>query len=88
MTTRTRKKRAQVLAGRDTFHVLAPDGGQLAVKGEAPHALLVAQRVAEMSPTEVVLTVERRSLFGPEVLIYRVTRTENGTVFTNASQED
>jgi hypothetical protein len=80
---RSRKKRAPALAGRDTFHVLAPDRDQLAVKGEAPHALLVAQRVAETSPNTITLTVERRSLFGPSVTIYHVTRNERGTVFTN-----
>lgn len=83
-----RRRRTETLAGRDTFHVLDPSGVQLAVKGAAPHALTVAQKIAEKSPDEIVLTVDRRSLFGPAVQLYRVTRAECGTVFTHSNYED
>lgn len=82
------------LAGKDTFHVIDPTGVVIITKGEASpiapgaHALVTAHRVAEQYGKPVVLTVERRTLFGPAVQLYRVTRTEDGTVFTNASHED
>lgn len=79
---RRRKRPTTDLSGRDSFHVLASNGAQLAVKAAAPHALLVAQRVAEKSKDGIVLTVDRHSLFGPSVPVYRVTRTEAGAVFT------
>lgn len=78
-----RIKRTITLYSRDTFHVHTANGSQLAVKGEAPHALVVAQGIAERSTDEVVLTVDRKSLFGPNVTLFRVTRTETGDVFTN-----
>lgn len=78
-----RIKRTATLYSRDTFHVHTANGSQLAVKGEAPHALVVAQGIAERSTDEVVLTVDRKSLFGPSVTLFRVTRTETGDVFTN-----
>lgn len=78
-----RIKRTATLAGRDTFHVHTANGSQLAVKGEAPHALVVAQGIAERSTDEIVLTIDRKSLFGPSVTLFRVTRTETGDVFTN-----
>lgn len=81
------RRRDTSLEGRDTFHVLS-GGSQLAVKGAAPHALNVAQRKAEQSKEGTVLTVERHSLFGPAVPIYRVTRTEDGTVFTSTNPVD
>jgi hypothetical protein len=86
-----RRKKPAALAGRDTYAVLDPAGTVLAEKGAAgpvapgSHALTVAQRIAEKHYKEIVLTVERRTLFGPAVPIYRVTRTADGTVFTNAS---
>lgn len=83
---RKKKKRSPALAGRDTFHVLAPDSGQLAVKGEAAHALNVATRFAEKGTPK--LTVERRSLFGPSVTVYQVTRTQDGVVHTNTNPVD
>jgi hypothetical protein len=75
-------------ADKDTYHVLDPKGVQIGTKTEAAHALVFAHRAAEQYPTEVVLTVERRTLFGPAVALYRVTRDEGGTVFTNANRED
>lgn len=78
-----RVRRTTTLAGRDTYHVHAANGSQLAVKSEAPHALVIAHRVAERSTEPVVLTVDRKSLFGPSVTLFRVTRTEEGLVYTN-----
>lgn len=84
-----RIRRTQTIYSKDTFHVHTANGSQLAVKGEAPHALVVAQGVAERSTEEVVLTVDRKSLFGPSVTLFRVTRDEAGAVFTNTvSRED
>lgn len=83
-----RRKRDTVLAGRDTFVVLDSAGAQLAVKGAAPHALNAAQHAAEKAEGKIVLTVDRRSLFGPPVTLYHVTRTEDGIVFTDANPED
>jgi hypothetical protein len=83
-----RRRKPASLAGRDSYHVLDGTGAQLAVKGAAPHALVVAQGLAQKHVEPVVLTVSRRSLFGPAVTLYRVTRTEQGDVFTNTNQED
>jgi len=88
-----RRKSPAPLVGRDTYVVLDPDGTVLVERGAAgpvapgSNALTAAQRVAELYGKEVVLTVERRTLFGPAVPIYRVTRTADGTVFTNASSK-
>jgi hypothetical protein len=83
MATRTRKKKTRVPAGKDSFHVLAGDLRELATKGEAPHALTVAQRIAEQKCTgPTTLTVVRRSLFGPATTLYRVDRDEHGIVLT------
>lgn len=76
------KRKPKLELGRDSFHVLTETGEQLSVKGEAPHALVVAQGAAERSPEEVTLTVSRQSLFGPAVTIFRVVRTADGTVYT------
>lgn len=78
-----RKKRAtSTLAARDTFHVIGPQG-ELAVKGEAPHALVTAQeRAMRNFAAPVELIVERRSLFGPAAQLYSVTRTELGHIHT------
>lgn len=77
-----RKKRSSTLAGRDTFHVLGP-AGELAVKGAAAHAMVTAQERAMRAFTDpVTLTVERRSLFGPAATLYRVTRAQDGTIYT------
>jgi hypothetical protein len=79
-----RKRRPDSLTpGKDAFYVLTTNGAQIAVKGAAPHALNIAQRTAEMGTEPIVLTVERRSLFGPRVEIFRVTRVTTGDVFTN-----
>lgn len=80
-----RKRRASsTLAARDTYHVVGPRG-ELAVKGEAAHALVTAQeRAMRNFADEVTLTVERRSLFGPTTTLYRVTRTEDGRVLSRA----
>lgn len=80
-----RKKRASsTLAGRDTYHVVGPQG-ELAVKGEAAHALVTAQeRAMRNFADEVTLTVERRVLFGPAATLYRVTRTKDGSILSRA----
>jgi hypothetical protein len=78
----TSRKKTGTLAARDTYHVLGPQG-ELAVKGAAPHALVTAQGRAQRMDGEVTLTVERRSLFGPSATLYRVVRTEDGTVYTS-----
>lgn len=75
------KQRKPALAGRDTFHVMAPEG-ELAAKSAAPHALVVAQGRAEGAGDEVTLTVERRSLFGPSTTLYSVVRGADGIVRT------
>lgn len=81
--SRARVKRTTTIAGRDSYHVHTTTGSQLAVKGEAPHALGVAQRIAERNSEPIVLTVDRKSLFGPSVTLFLVTRDEAGAVFTN-----
>ena len=77
-----KKKKPAVAAGRDTFIVLGPGGTVDCTKGAAPHALNVAQRLAEKHTEPATLYVERRSLFGPATQLYRVVRDEHGTVFT------
>ena len=77
-----RKKKADSLAGRDTYHVVGPQG-ELAVKGEAAHALTTAQERAMRSFTApVIISVKRRSLFGPESHLYQVIRDEHGAITT------
>lgn len=75
-------KRSESLAARDTYHVMS-GGSQLAVKGAAPHALVTGHRIAERAPEPIVLNITRRSLFGPEAVLYVVTRDEDGRVWTN-----
>lgn len=76
-------KRTSTLAGRDTYHVLGPAGEELAVKGEAAHAMTTAQERAMRNFADTAtLTVERRSLFGPPAELYRVVRTEDGAILT------
>ena len=80
-------KRTQDLSARDTYHVVGPTG-DLAVKGPAgPQdpaaiALVTAQGQATHAKVPVTYHVERRSLFGPSVRLYRVERTEDGRVLT------
>jgi hypothetical protein len=83
-----RKKRAtSTLAARDTYHVVGPSG-DLAVKGPAgPQdpgalALVVAQAHAITAPDPIELRVERRTLFGPPVTLYRVVLDAEGVVKT------
>lgn len=82
-----RTQKSSTLAARDTYHVVGPTG-ELAVKGEAPHALVVAQGRAERWGSEVTLTVERRSLFGPVAKLYRVDRTQDGAVYTTTTNAE
>lgn len=80
-------RRRKALAGRDIFAIVGHS--PLIEKEAAPHALTVAQRIAEKAGEPLILTVERQSLFGPKVSIYRVTRTEDGDVYTRTlSPED
>ena len=83
-----RTKKSSTLAARDTYHVVGPSGSDLDVKGEAPHALVVAQGRAERWGSEVTLTVERRSLFGPSAMLYRVDRTSDGMVYTTTTNAE
>ena len=79
------RKRTSAPAGRDTYHVVGLPGVEI-VKGEAAHALNVGQRTAEVFKPKgpLTLTIDRRSLFGPTTLLYRIDRTERGLVFTTA----
>lgn len=84
-----RTNKTSTLAARDTYHVIGPSG-ELAVKGEAPHALVVAQGLAERwsDGDPVTLIVTRKSLFGPSAKLYRVDR-KDGTIYTTTiSSED
>jgi hypothetical protein len=82
-------KSTSVLAARDTYHVVGPEG-DLAVKGAAPHALVTAhERAMRQYMGAVTLTVERRTVFGPRAPLYRVVRDEHGTIYTQTlSVED
>ena len=81
------KRATSTLAARDTYHVVGPSG-DLAVKGPAgPQdpaalALVVAQAHAITAAEPVELRVERRTLFGPPVSLYRVVLDEEGVVKT------
>jgi hypothetical protein len=80
---RPKKRKPAALTGRDTYHVVGPEG-ELAVKGAAPHALTTAQERAMRAYTEpVTLTVERHALFGPVVTLYRVARSAHGVIRTH-----
>ena len=78
---RSPRKRPSEPAGRDTYHVLDPKGLELLATGSGPRACLnMGQKCAEKYSEPVVLTVERRSLFGPSTPLYRVVRDEHGNV--------
>ena len=80
-------KRAPVGTARDTYHVMAPKDTQLAVKDAAQTALVRAQTLAYDGEPGLELRVERRTLFGPPVTLYRVVRDEEG-VSTYPNEED
>jgi hypothetical protein len=91
LRSRRRKKSDDTLAGKDTFHVLDPAGLQITVTGYGPRVgLLLAQERAQRDYTDpVILTVERRSLFGPATPLYRVERNARGEVLSfTLAQED
>jgi hypothetical protein len=82
--------RANKQTGRDSFHVIAEfDGVGVEVK-ETAHgpkvALLMAMGFAERyrpgpdGQETITLEVWRRTVLGPETLLYRVERDEHGVV--------
>lgn len=88
-TRRRRKKKTAdeyVPAVRDTYHVLGPDGEiptRPLTQTHPMFALTKAQMIALDEYREpAVLTVQRRALFGPPVDLFRVTRDEEGVVYT------
>jgi len=91
-TRRRGRKAPAAPTGKDTFEVWGTNADGVSVvlaeKGAAPHALVVAQRFAELAEDEAEFHVQRRSLFGPRAHLYRVARHEDGTVFTHTINHD
>lgn len=87
----TGRASAESTAARDTYHILGPNGAELDVRGYDPSfptdtqdrlALGIAQQRAFDFEAPATLTVERRSLFGPAVTVYRVVHEEDNAVVT------
>jgi hypothetical protein len=76
-----RAKKGTVPVGNEAYRVLTEDGREIAIKGMKSLALLAAQERAQRDYTEPVkLVVERRTLFGAPVILYRVVRDEDGVI--------
>lgn len=96
----TRKRASEPRLGRTTYHVVDQNGNDLrppqsetVQNGGAGLALVKAQEIASRwgeDGDEAVITVERRTLFGDPVELYRVVRDpETGIVRTfTTSLED
>lgn len=74
--------------GRDAYRVLDQDGEVVAVRGYPDIALTTAQRLAEDYGEEVTFYVERQSLFGPSVELWRVVRDDAGAVWTHTTNQE
>ena len=87
---RSTTRRGEVPVGDDAYRVLDAAGKELAVRGMKALALIAAQERALRNYTEPTqLIVERRSLFGQPVTLYRVVREEDGAVSTyTVNRED
>lgn len=73
-------RKEKVPAGKDTFHIVGGDV-ELKMTGHGPKvALLMAMGFAEHAEKPCEIAVWRRTLLGPEVGLYTVTRDELGTV--------
>lgn len=87
MARRRRKPRNEHAAqGKDSFIVRTPGGEKLNDTAWPMVALVLAQGRAIKGPA--VLCVERRSLVGPPVVLYRVERDDCGIVTTTTVNEE
>lgn len=89
---RRARKDGPVTSGT-TFHILDQEGHDLRGPQPSPGvALSRAQNIIQQDGTdgdEGTLYIERHTLFGDPVELYRVFRDEHGVVFTyTTSQED
>jgi len=88
MPTATRKRRARVVKdpklreSSTTFHVFDGDGNERTPA--QPVQALALVRAQKLAQDDVVDTfyVERHTLFGPPVELFRVLREEDGSVST------
>jgi len=86
----SRRRRAQAEAGRDAFHIRAGEN-RLTPKpyAAASLALVAAQeRAMRAFDQPAVLTVERETIFGPTVELFKVVRDEDGVILTYRIAED
>lgn len=76
--------------GKTSWAVLDPSGRTIQEVGSgAGPALVRAQDVAQRGYSgPVVLTVERRDLFGPAAPLYRVRRDDQGVIITTVISEE
>ncbi len=84
--------RANKQTGRDVFHVVAEHDGihidVLETKHGPKVALNMAMRFAEIINIDgLELEVWRKTLLGPETLMYRVVRDEHGAVYGHTIEE-
>jgi hypothetical protein len=86
----TRRRTSPPTPGKTAWVTLDAQGQVVKENGYgAGSALIVTQRLAELALEPVSFTVERRDLFGPAALLYRVVRDEDGNVSTTIiSNED
>ena len=90
MATATKRRRGKRLTPGKTAWVTVDHAGGIVKTNPfgAGSALIVTQRLAELAKEEVTFTIERRDLFGPAALLYRVVRDEDGNVVTTILSEE
>lgn len=91
--TKTRRRRrttsAPPVPGKTSWVILNVNGDVLRETGYgAAVTLKLAQARALDQDDPVTYTVERRDLFGPPALLYRVDRDEDGIVLTTTISEE
>ncbi len=86
-----RKRSGNKETGRDTFHIVCEHDGVAFEVRETKHgakvALLMAMGYAERTLSVDTLEVWRKTLLGPETLMYRVERDEHGVVRGHTIEE-
>ena len=67
--------------GRDTYHLLTPEGEEVQMTGYGPKvALLLAEEYVQRNAGAPEIIVRRRSVLGPSIDIYRIVRGEHRSV--------
>jgi hypothetical protein len=72
----------------DQFKVML-NGVEVARRPHPMHAVNVAQGLCSNTYKDpVMLTIVRKPVLGPESILYRVDRVEDGTVYTTTISEE